>query len=335
MNAVLFDNFGNSDVLWLGRAKRPVPAKGQVLIRVMATSVNGPDIVQRKGKYPPPKGDSEILGVEVAGVIEEAGPGVTGWQAGQRVMCLVGGGGYAEYAVAWASHLIPIPDNMGYDEAACVCEAYIVAFFNLFMLAGLVRGETVLLHGGGGGVNTAALQLVKALAPECPVIVTASSAKLGRVQELGADLVIDYRARDFAEAVRTFTGKRGVDVILDHIGADYLSSNMNALAYGGRLVIIGVNSGIRAELNLGLMMVKRQTILGSVMRSRSIDEKAQIIAKFTETVMPLFAARELVPVIHKVFPLADVKKAHTAMEESRHFGKIVLDIAIPEEPVKE
>ncbi len=332
MRAVLFDSFGNSDVLWLGRAERPEPAEGQVLIRVMATSVNGPDIVQRKGNYPPPKGDSEILGVEVAGVVEETGPGVTGWNTGDRVMCLVGGGGYAEYAVAHAGHLIAIPEQMGFAEAACVCEAYIVAFFNLFMLAGLADGETVLLHGGGGGVNTAAIQLVKALTPGCRVIVTASSAKVDRVRELGADLAIDYRARDFSEAVRTFRGKKGVDVILDHIGADYLSSNMNVLAYGGRLVIIGVNSGIRAELNLGLMMVKRQSILGSVMRSRPIGEKTAITAKFTETVMPLFCLRKLVPVIHEIFPLAEVKKAHRAMEESRHFGKIVLDVAIPEAP---
>ena len=325
MKAVLLEGFGGVEVLKVGEVEKPVPAENQVLIKVMATSINRPDLVQREGKYPPPPGDSDILGLEVAGVIEELGPGVTGWRKGERVISLVGGGGYAEYAVAYADHLMRIPDTMSFEEAACVCESYITAFLNIFMIGEFRDGQTVILHGGGGGVNTAGIQLCRALAPNSKLIVTAHPSKMERVKELGADLVIDFtQTPDFTEIVKEFTNKKGVDLILDHVGAKYLAPNMASLGYAGRLVIIGVTSGIKAELNLALMMVKRQSIIGSVLRSRPVSEKGEIVAEFTRRAIPKFADRTVEPIIEKVFTLDQVVEAHRMMEEDRHFGKIVM-----------
>jgi putative PIG3 family NAD(P)H quinone oxidoreductase len=318
--------FGGADVLRIGEAARPSPGAGQVLVKVAATSVNRPDIVQREGNYPPPRGDSEILGLEVAGTIDALGQQVSGWSVGDRVMTLVGGGGYAEFAVAYADHLMPIPESMSFEEAACVCETYITAYLNVFMIGGLQDGDSVLLHGGGGGVNTAAVQLCQALTPDVRVIVTASPGKVERVKALGADRVIDYQAQDFAEEISGYTDKRGVQVILDHIGAAYLASNMKALAVGGRLVIIGVMSGVKAELHLARMMVKRQQIIGSVLRSRPVAEKAAIVAEFTRVVLPLLAQRKVVPQVYQVYGLDDAARAHRDMEASAHFGKIVLSL---------
>ncbi|HKI52173.1 MAG TPA: NAD(P)H-quinone oxidoreductase [Geothermobacteraceae bacterium] len=328
MKAVLIDEFGGVEVLKVGEVDTPKVKEGEVLIKVVATSINRPDLVQRQGNYPPPPGDSEILGLEVAGTIAELGEGVSGWQLGDRVMTLVGGGGYAEYAVAYASHLMPIPDSMSFEEAACVCESYITAFLNVFMLGELQDGQTAIFHGGGGGVNTAALQLTKALTPNIKTIVTAHPSKAERVKQLGVDLVIDYTTTpDFTDAVKEFTGKKGVNLILDHVGAAYLKPNMNSLAYKGKLVIIGVISGIKAELNLALMMVKRQQIIGSVLRSRPVPEKAEIIAEFTRRALPKFADRSIVPIIEQVFSIDEIVAAHQMMEADQHFGKIVLKIA--------
>jgi putative PIG3 family NAD(P)H quinone oxidoreductase len=328
MKAVLLDGFGGLDVLKVGEIKKPSPAESQVLVKVMATSINRPDLVQREGKYPPPPGDSEILGLEVAGVVEEVGPGVTGWKAGDRVMSLVGGGGYAEYAVAYANHLMPIPDTMSFEEAACVCESYITAFLNIFVVGDFQDGQTAILHGGGGGVNTAGIQLCKALTPNAKLIVTSAPGKMDQVKKLGVDLVINFRqTTDFTDTVKEYTKKKGVDLILDHVGAKYLAPNMNSLAYKGKLIIIGVISGIKAELNLALMMVKRQQIIGSVLRSRPVSEKGDIIAEFTRRALPKFADRTIVPIIHKTFSIDQIKEAHKTMEEDIHFGKIVLKIA--------
>jgi putative PIG3 family NAD(P)H quinone oxidoreductase len=328
MKAVLMDGFGGLEVLKVGEIDQPSPQEGQVLVKVAATSVNRPDLVQREGKYPPPPGDSEILGLEVSGTIAELGPGVAGWAVGDRVISLVGGGGYAEYAVAYASHLMRIPDSVSFAEAACICESYITAFLNVFMIGDFRDGQTAILHGGGGGVNTAAIQLCKALTPSSRLIVTAHPSKLERVSDLGADLVINYLENpDFTEIVKEYTGKKGADLILDHVGAKYLAPNMNSLAYRGKLVIIGVISGIKAELNLALMMVKRQQIIGSVLRSRPVREKAEIVAEFTRRALPKFADRTIVPVIEQTFPMEEVVAAHRMMEEDKHFGKIVLEIA--------
>jgi putative PIG3 family NAD(P)H quinone oxidoreductase len=326
MKAVLIDDFGGPEVLRIGECEAPLPGIGQVLIKVAATSVNRPDIIQRQGNYPAPKGESEILGLEVAGVIEALGVGVVGYAVGQRVMALVGGGGYAEYVAAHAGHLMAIPDSMSDAQAACVCETYITAFLNIFMLAALQDGEAILIHGGGGGVSTAAIQLCKTLRADVQVIVTASSGKVERVRELGADVVIDYRTQRFADEVKAATGGQGVAVILDHIGGRYLADNLKSLAVGGRLIIIGVMGGIKAELNLAVMMVKRQHIIGSVLRSRPLQEKSAIIHEFAQTVLPRLADQTIAPLIHRVFPLEEVAEAHRLMEESSHFGKIVLEI---------
>ncbi|MFO7811363.1 MAG: NAD(P)H-quinone oxidoreductase [Pelovirga sp.] len=328
MKAVLLKEFGAPEVMSVGESEKPQPKENEVLIKVVATSINRPDLVQRVGNYPPPPGDSEILGLEVAGTVTALGSNVTQWKIGDRVMSLVGGGGYAEYAVAYANHLMPIPDTMSFEEAACVNESYITAFLNVFIIGGLEDGQTAILHGGGGGVNTAAIQLAKALTPNAKLIVTAHPTKMERVKELGADLVIDYTTTpDFTDVVKEFTGKKGVNVILDHVGAKYLKPNMSSLAYKGRLVVIGVISGIKAELNLALMMVKRQQIIGSVLRSRPVSEKGEIVAEFTRRALPKFADRSIVPIIEKVFPMDEIVAAHTMMEEDKHFGKIVLKIA--------
>lgn len=327
MKAVLMDAFGGVEVLRVGEAEKPTPGEGQVLVKVFATSINRPDLVQREGKYPPPPGDSEILGLEVSGVIEELGAGVTGWQVGDRVMTLVGGGGYAEFAVAYGAHLMRIPESMSFEEAACVCESYITAFLNVFMIGEFKDGQSAILHGGGGGVNTAAIQLCRALTPASKLVVTASPAKMERVKQLGADFLINFQETpDFTEVVKEYTAKKGVDLILDHVGAKYLAPNMNSLGYKGRLVIIGVISGIKAELNLALMMVKRQQIIGSVLRSRPVPEKGEIVAEFTRRALPKFADRSIVPIIEKVFTIDQVGEAHRMMEEDKHFGKIVLRI---------
>ncbi len=327
MKAVLLDGFGGTGVLRIGEVERPSPAQGQVRIKVMTTSVNRPDIVQRQGNYRQPPGESEILGVEVAGTIDALGSGVSGCKVGDRVMCLVAGGGYAEYVLAYANHLIPIPQSMSLEEAACVCETYITAFLNIFLIGNFANGESALLHGGGGGVNTAAVQLCKTLTPASKVFVTASPGKVERVKQLGADFVIDYTSQDFAQEVKRFTDGKGVDLILDHLGAKYLASNMAALAIEGRLLLIGVMGGSKAELNLALMMVKRQRIIGSVLRSRSVEQKGQITAAFIKTVLPKLADRTIVPLIHAVLPLEQVAQAHAMMESSEHFGKIVLRVA--------
>lgn len=326
MKAVLLKEFGGPEVLLLGEMDRPSPGPDQVLIRVMATSVNRPDIIQRLGHYPPPPGESEILGLEVAGIIEQLGPQVTGWEVGDRVMSLVGGGAYAEYANAYADHLMSIPEPTSFSEAACVCETYITAYLNLFMLGGLKESDTTLLHGGGGGVNTAAIQLCKTLVPKAKIVVTASTGKLERVQALGADLVIDYKKEDFAERVKSYTQNKGVDVILDHVGAAYLFANLKSLAIGGRLVEIGVMGGPKAELNIALLMVKRQQIIGSVLRPRPVAEKASITQKFSEVVLPLLSNQVMTPLIHKIYSLDEVRQAHECMEAGSHFGKIVLEV---------
>ncbi len=328
MKAVLIDEFGGPEVMRVGEIDTPEPKANEVLIKVVATSINRPDLVQRVGNYPAPAGDSEILGLEVAGTIAAIGSDVADWKVGDRVMALVGGGGYAEYAVAYSNHLMPIPDSMSYEEAACVNESYITAFLNVFMIGGLEDGQTAIIHGGGGGVNTAAIQLAKALTPNAKLIVTANPTKMERVKELGVDLVIDYtQTPDFTGEIKEFTKKKGVDVILDHVGAKYLKPNMNSLGYKGKLVIIGIISGIKAELNLALMMVKRQQIIGSVLRSRPVAEKGDIIAEFTRRALPKFADRSIVPIIEKVFPLDEVVGAHQMMEQDQHFGKIVMKIA--------
>ena len=324
MKAITLKAFGGTENMQLAEVETPSPTDDQILIRVHATSVNRPDVIQRQGNYPPPPGDSEILGLEVAGIVESAGEKCSRFKAGDRVFALVGGGGYAEYALALEGHCMAIPESLSFEQAACICETYITAYLNLFLLGEVQGKDSVLIHGGGGGVATAAIQLCKALTPATEVIVTASSGKIERVGNQGADHVIDYKTEDFAEEIKRIREKRGVDVILDHIGAKYLESNLKSLALYGRLLLIGVMGGIKAEINLAMVMVKRQQIIGSVLRSRPVAEKAAIIAQFEQTVMPLFAAGSIAPLVDATFPLSEAAKAHDLMEQGGHFGKIVL-----------
>tara|TARA_B110000208_G_C11771164_1_gene430352 strand:- start:1263 stop:2243 length:981 start_codon:yes stop_codon:yes gene_type:complete len=324
MKAITLTGFGDTDMLQYSDVETPAPAEGQILIQVQATSVNRPDIIQRQGNYPAPPGDSEILGLEVAGIVESVGLETGIYKKGDRVFALVGGGGYAKYAVALESHCMRIPDSLSFEQAACICETYITAYLNLFKLGELQGKQSVLIHGGGGGVATAAIQLCRALSPETEIFVTASASKIDRIKQQGANHVFDYREQDFATEIKLLTKKRGVDVILDHIGAKYLESNLKSLAVYGRLVLIGVMGGIKAEVNLAMVMVKRQQIIGSVLRSRSIIEKATIIRQFETTVMPLFASGAIEPLIEAKYPLSEASKAHQLMEKGGHFGKIVL-----------
>ena len=327
MKAIVLDGFGGPEVLKPGDVEAPAAGPGRVLIRVHATSVNRPDVVQRLGSYPPPPGESPILGLEAAGTVEALGTGVSSFAPGERVLALLGGGGYAELAAAHAGHVMRIPPAMSFEQAACICETYLTAYMNLFLYARLADGETVLLHGGGGGVTTAAMQIVKALTPRARVLVTASTGKVERVKALGADIVIDYKKEDFAEAVQRHTGKRGVDVILDHLGGSYLEQNVRSLAIGGRLAVIGVMGGRKGELDVGRLLVNRLSILGSVLRPRPVEEKAAIIHAFERDVMPYFAAGRIAPLIHRVYPLEQAAEAHRAMEAGEHFGKLVLRVA--------
>ena len=326
MRAVILKSHGPAEGLVLGTSPLPQVGPEQVLIKVRAASVNRPDIMQREGNYPPPPGESDILGLEVAGTVATLGKEVSNWRVGDRVMALIGGGGYAEYALAHAGHMMHIPDVLDFHQAACVCETYITAYLNLFMLGGLSAGQFALVHGGGGGVTTAAIQLSQVLIDEPRLIVTASTGKVERVRAQGVLHVVDYQTTDFVDAVHEITDGRGVDLILDHIGADYLSRNMRALAVSGKMVLIGVMGGVKAELHLAQMLVKRQQILGSVLRPRPIAEKASIISAFVATVLPHFATGSIVPVVHSVFSLGEAAEAHRLMESSGHFGKIVLDI---------
>jgi len=246
MKAITLKDFGGPDMMQFTEVATPSPGDNQILIQVKATSVNRPDIIQRQGNYPAPPGDSEILGLEVAGIVESVGKDVNRYKPGDRVFALVGGGGYAEYTLAREDHSMPIPESLDFEQAACICETYITAYLNLFMLGELEGKQSVLIHGGGGGVATAAIQLCRALSPGTEIFVTASSAKIDRVKHQGADHVVDYKSQDFAAEIKRITEKRGVDVILDHIGAKYLEPNLKSLAVGGSMVLIGVMGGIKA-----------------------------------------------------------------------------------------
>ncbi|HET7291256.1 MAG TPA: NAD(P)H-quinone oxidoreductase, partial [Vicinamibacteria bacterium] len=260
------------------------------------------------------------------GTVVELGPGVNSCKVGDRVMTLVGGGGYAEYAVAPASTLMPVPDGLDMIQAAALTEVWITAWLNVFREAALQPGETLLLHGGASGVATAAIQLAKALGPS-PVIVTVGSPeKAAACRGLGADHAILYKEDDFAKRVLELTAGKGADVILDHIGASYLEPNLACLALYGRLVIIGLLGGAKAELNIGRLMVKRQRVIGSVLRARPVAEKAQVTQAFREQVLPRFATGELKPVIHAVLPLAEARRAHELMTANANTGKLVLQV---------
>ena len=301
----------------------PQPGPGEVLVEVAAAGVNRPDVLQRKGAYPPPPGASDIPGLEIAGTIVGLGQDVSDWALGDDVLALVTGGGYAQYCTAPAPQCLSIPAGMEMDAAAAVPETFFTVWSNVFGRAALKPGETLLIHGGSSGIGTTAIQIAHALGS--PVIVTAGSdEKCGACEVLGADHAINYRERDFVEAVKEITDGRGVDVILDMVGGDYVQRNLKALAEDGRLVNIAFLNGSKVEVDLMAMMLKRLTLSGSTLRARSVEFKAAIAAELKARVWPLIEAGEIAPFIHATFPLHEAAQAHALMESSEHIGKIVL-----------
>lgn len=326
MRAVVFDQPGDEAVLHVADVPSPPLGPDEVRIRVRATAVNRADLLQRQGLYPPPRGASPILGLECAGDVVETGANVTGWKRGDRAMALLPGGGYAEEAIVHAGCAIVVPPGFSDVEAGAFPEVFLTAFLNLFLLGEPPGSGTVLVHGGGSGVGTAAISLCTEAGLR--ILVTAGSEeKCRRCREIGADVAINYRAGDFAEAVRDATSGRGADVILDSIGGRYLAQNLSALAIGGKLVIIGLMGGSRAEIDLASLMLKRARIIGSTLRARSVEEKASIIRAFDSRFGAALRAGRLRPIVDRVLPLAEAAEAHRIVQSSLHFGKVALAVA--------
>jgi putative PIG3 family NAD(P)H quinone oxidoreductase len=325
MRAIEIIQHNNANSLQLSESPVPTPMEKQVLIKVKAAGVNRPDLLQRQGVYPPPSGASPILGLEVAGTIIEIGNAVSYFKVGDQVCALVNGGGYAEYCLAAAECCLPIPQGFSFIEAAALPETFFTVWSNVFERGKLSIGETLLVHGGGSGIGTTAIQLGKALGNK--VYVTAGSAeKCQRCIELGADAAIDYRKEEFVERINQLTSGTGVDVILDMIGGDYFPRNLKCLAVEGRLVQIAIQNGAKSEINLWSVMLKRQTITGSTLRARDDSYKGQIANQLHDKVWPLLANGQIKPVIDAVFPLAEAEAAHARMTNNQHFGKIILEI---------
>lgn len=316
---------GGPEQLVPARRKVPEPGEGEVLVRVTAAGVNRPDVMQRQGRYPPPPGASDIPGLEIAGEIVAVGANTTPRSPGERVTALLPGGGYAEYAVAAAPLCLPVPEGLGMVEAAALPETFFTVWTNLFDRGGLKAGETVLIHGGTSGIGTTAIQLASAWGAR--VFATAGSAdKVRACERLGAERGIDYKTQDFVEVIRQQTAGKGVDVILDMLGASYLARNMEAAAVEGRVIVISLIGGARTEINLNTLMMKRLTLTGSTLRSRSVAQKALVAEGVRRHVWPLIARGRVKPVIHATFPLTQASEAHRLMESSAHIGKLVLTI---------
>lgn len=323
MYALQVDTTGEERPLVWSEVADPDVGPGDVLVRVRATALNRADLMQRAGKYPPPPGASEIIGLEMAGEIAALGSAVSDWQVGDRVCALLPGGGYAELAAAPAGMLMPVPAGWSFAEAAALPEVYLTAFVNLYMEAALRPGETVLVHGGASGVGTAAIQLCNAAGN--PIFVTAGSdEKCARCVELGADAAINYRTADWVAALKARSGGAGVDVIMDMVGASYFGQNLSLLNTRGRLVQISTLSGVHAELDLRQIMGRRLRIIGSVLRARSVEEKIEIKDRFMAQFWRQVEEGAIKPVIDSVYPVAQANAAHQRMAENLNVGKIVL-----------
>lgn len=322
MRAVIASGAGGPEVLSVGEAPEPTLRPGEVLVDVAATAVNRADTLQRMGFYPVPEGNSEIIGLECSGTIAALGDGVEGWAVGDEVCALLTGGGYAARVAVPVGQLMPVPAGVSLVDAAALPEVACTVWSNVFMVAGLQPSEKFLVHGGAGGIGTMAIQLATALSAK--VFATAGSAeKVAACAELGADVPINYREEDFV-AVLNAVG--GADVILDNMGAKYLARNVDALATSGRLVIIGMQGGTKAELDINALLRKRGAVIATTLRARPAEEKAAICAEVVEHVWPLVAEGVVVPVIHERLPLEEVQAAHRLMEDSGHIGKIVLTL---------
>jgi putative PIG3 family NAD(P)H quinone oxidoreductase len=325
MRAVVCTGAGGREVLGLDEVPDPVPGPGEILLRVRATAVNRADIMQRQGNYPPPPGASDVLGLECAGHVLAVGAGVDGWAVGDPACALLAGGGYAEQVVVPAGQVVPIPAGIELAPAGGLVEVAATVWSNVFMLAGLQRGETLLVHGGAGGIGTMAIQLAVALGAR--VAVTAGTpARLERCAALGAEVLVDYHEQDFVAEVLAATDGRGADVVLDSLGASYLTRNLETLATSGRLVIIGLQGGAKAEIDLSTLLVKRCAVLATTLRARPPAEKAAIMAGVVEHVWPLVADGVVQPVVHTTLPLEQVAEAHRIVEDGEAVGKVVLTV---------
>lgn len=322
MRAVIVEEPGGPESLVVADVPTPEPGPGEVVVEIAAAGVNRADLLQRQGHYPPPPGTIEVLGLECSGVVAAVGEGVADLTEGDEVCALLSGGGYAERVAVPAGQVVPIPDGLSLLEAAAVPETFATVWSNVFQVAGLREGETLLVHGGGSGIGTTAIQLAKAFG--ATVITTVGSpAKAEVVRGLGADVVVDHREEDFVEACREHGG---ADVVLDIIGAKYLPRNVKALARRGRLVVIGLQGGVKGELDLAAVLQKQATVTATSLRFRPAEEKAAIMAELAERVWPLVAAGRVRPLVHEVVPLARVADAHRTLEASTHVGKVVLDV---------
>lgn len=327
MRAIVADPPGGVEALQLIQAPVPVPGPGEVLIRVLNAGVNRPDILQRQGNYAPPSGSTNILGLEVAGEIAKLGTGESRWQVGDKVAALLPGGGYADYAIAPSGQCIAWPTGFDARQASVLPEALFTVWANVFETGQLRAGETLLLHGGASGIGSYAIQMAKAFGAE--VIATAGNdEKTAFCKKLGAAHAINYCNVDFEVEVKRLTNNRGVDVVLDMVGGAYLSRNVNVLAAHGRLVIIATQQGRVGELDIGRVMLKRLTVMGSTLRSRSVEEKSRIAREVEARLVPLLAANAIKPVIFQSFPLEKVGEAHKLMESGAHLGKIALDVSV-------
>ncbi|MBT2394756.1 NAD(P)H-quinone oxidoreductase [Streptomyces sp. ISL-100] len=323
MYAITIPEPGGPEALVWAEVPDPVPGEGEVLVEVAASAVNRADLLQRQGFYDPPAGSSAYPGLECSGRIAALGPGVSGWSVGDEVCALLTGGGYAEKVVVPAGQLLPVPGGVDLVTAASLPESTSTVWSNVFMIAHLRPGETLLLHGGASGIGTMAIQLAKAVGAR--VAVTAGSPqKLARCAELGADILIDYNEQDFVQELRKATDGTGADVILDIIGAKYLDRNVKALAVNGRLAIIGMQGGVKGELNLSALMRKRAAITATTLRARPLGEKAAIVAAVREHVWPLISTGRVRPVVDRVVPMAQAAEAHRALDAGDHVGKILL-----------
>ncbi|MFD5471961.1 NAD(P)H-quinone oxidoreductase [Streptomyces sp. NPDC127105] len=323
MHAITIPEPGGPEALVWDEVPDPVPGEGEVLVEVAASAVNRADVLQRQGSYNPPPGASPYPGLECSGRIAALGPGVSGWVVGDEVCALLSGGGYAEKVAVPAGQLLPVPDGVSLPHAAALPEVICTVWSNVFMVAQLRPGETLLVHGGSSGIGTMAIQLARAV--DAKVAVTAGTeAKLERCAELGAEILINYREQDFVEEIRRATDGDGADVILDNMGAKYLDRNVQALAVNGRLAIIGMQGGTKGELNLGILLSKRAAISATSLRARPLGEKAAIVAAVREHVWPLFTDGHVRPVIDQELPMSDAATAHRILEESGHIGKVLL-----------
>jgi putative PIG3 family NAD(P)H quinone oxidoreductase len=326
VHAIVVPEPGPPDVLTWAEVPDPEPGPGEVLVAVAASAVNRADLLQRKGQYPPPAGAPEYLGLECSGRVAALGDGVTGWQVGDEVCALLSGGGYAELVAVPAGQLLPVPAGVSLIDAAALPEVACTVWSNVVQAARLAKGETFLVHGGASGIGTHAIQVAAHLGAR--VFCTAgSAAKLERCRSLGADVGIDYKTEDFVERVREETGGRGVDVILDNMGAKYLDRNIAALARNGRLACIGMQGGTRAELDLGTLMGKAVSISAATLRGRPADEKAAVVAAVAETPWHWIADGSVRPIIDRTVPIQRAAEAHRLLEDSGHVGKVVLTLA--------